>query len=94
MANNVPWKEEVKLDVYTESDRYPPLEWSMRGLSDLRKGWLQQQYLGKIKCNVVKTLNDDISSSYSNILCSPVTAVKKTPKASMKVGSLAKVLSL
>ena len=93
MANNVPWKEEVELDVL-RIVRYPPLEWSMRGLSDLRKGWLQQQYLGKIKCNVVKTLNDDISSSYSNILCSPVTAVKKTPKASMKVGSLAKVLSL
>ena len=69
----------------------------MRGLSDHRKGWLQQQYLGKINCNVAnpQTTNDDIFCSYFNIvMVSPVTAVKKTPKASMKVGSEAKVLFL
>ena len=69
----------------------------MRGLSDRQKGWLQQQYLGKINYNVVnpQTRNDDIFCSYFNIvMVSPVTAVKKTPKASMKVGLAAKVLSL
>ena len=69
----------------------------MRGLSDRQKGLPQQQYLCKIEYNVVnpQTLNDDIFCSYSGILMvSPVTAVKKTPKASMKVGSEAKVLSL
>ena len=40
-------------------------------------------------------MNDDIFISHSNIvMVSPVTAVKKTPKASMKVGSEAKVLFL
>ena len=69
----------------------------MRGLSDRQKGWLQQQYLGKINYNVAnpQTRNDDIFCSYFNIaMVLPVTAVKKTPKASMKVGLAAKVLSL
>ena len=40
-------------------------------------------------------LNDDIFGSYSNIMMwSPVTAVKKTPKAPMKEGSESKVLGL